>query len=258
MLKQAPQSHVAAVIAALQQARQTGQPADANALEHTLANAQQAYAVQEELGQLLQWFDGAPSYWKSGGPARNQPLTHAPLPTAGVWTSPARLGDWPVHALGIEAEIALRLAEDIDPEQARQLDYADALDLIDAMAVSIELVDFRWQQQNEAGVWLKLADLQSHGALVLGDWQPFAPRDWEAQRCQVQIGDQRLAVQGSHSLGDPAYLLGTWLRHASSQYGIVPAGTVVTTGSWIGMQWAKPGDLVRAEFDGIGQAQIQL
>jgi 2-keto-4-pentenoate hydratase len=33
---------------------------------------------------------------------------------------------------------------------------------------------------------------------------------------------------------------------------------VVTTGTWTGMPWAAPGDLVQVVFDGIGQASVQL
>ena len=55
------------------------------------------------------------------------------------------------------------------------------------MAVSIELVDSRWQQGVQAPALLKLADLSSHGALVLGEWIPFAARDWAAQRATVRI-----------------------------------------------------------------------
>lgn len=256
MDQQAKDSDVAAVVAALQEARQSGQQVDASGL--ALADAQQAYAVQAQLAQAMGWFEAAPQHWKSGGPHRLDAVTHAPLPPAGVWPSPAQLGQWPTHVLGIEAEVALRLGHDVSPEQAQQLDYTQALCLVDAMAVSIELVDFRWQQAAAAPFALKLADSQSHGALVLGDWQPFAPRDWSEQRCQVQIGTQELHVRGSHPLGDPAWLLPLWLRHASQHYGTVRAGTVVTTGSWIGMPYAQPGDLVRAVFEGIGETQIQL
>lgn len=256
MQQQLKDPNVAAVVAALQQARQSGEQADACGL--ALADAQQAYAAQAQLAQALGWFAAAPQYWKSGGPNRQAPLTHAPLPPAGVWPSPAQLGQWPAHVLGIEAEIALRLGQDVSPEQAEQLDYEQALGLVDAMAVSIELVDFRWQQAATAPFELKLADSQSHGALVLGDWQAFAPRDWSQQRCQVQIGVQAWDVRGKHTLGDPAWLLPTWLRHACQYFGTVSAGTVVTTGSWIGMPYAQPGDLVRAVFEGIGEAQIQL
>ncbi|RMX06374.1 2-keto-4-pentenoate hydratase [Corticibacter populi] len=242
-------------------AREQGRQADASGLELTLQGADDAYAVQDAVAQRLAWWqkDAAPMHWKAGGPGRAAALVHAPLPPGGVWPSPADARHWPAHVHGIEAEIALRLGQAVTPAQAQHLDHAQATELVDAMAVAIELVDFRWQQQAGANEWLKLADLQSHGALVLGPWVPFEARDWQAQVCRVRIGSQPLIErQGTHSLQDPAWLLPQWLVHATQRFGTLAAGTVVTTGTWIGMPWAQPGDLVEASFDGIGSALVQL
>lgn len=225
-----------------------------------LTDAQAAYAVQEAVARACGWFGAAgEGHWKSGGPSRDAVLTHAPLPPAGVWSSPAEAGAWPFHLRGIEAEIALRLGEGVTPAQALTLDLASATELIDAMCVSIEVVDSRWTEGLDAPALAKLADLQCHGALVLGPWMPFAPRDWAAQTCRVQIGAQApVERQGTHSLADPAFVLPAWLRHATRAGRSVPAGTVVTTGTWVGILHAAPGELVTAEFAGIGRASVQL
>ena len=219
-----------------------------------------AYAAQDAVAHALGWFGAAPArHWKSGGPSRTAVLTHAPLPPDGVWVSPADARAWPFHLRGIEAEIALRLGQEVTPAQAMTLDATQASALVDAMCVSIEVVDSRWQEGFDAPALAKLADLQSHGALVLGDWVPFAPRDWGAQRCRVQIGAQpAVERQGSHSLADPAWLLPAWLRHATRDGQSIPAGTVVTTGTWVGILHAARGELVSAEFPGIGRASVQL
>lgn len=220
----------------------------------------EAYAVQDAVAADLAWFLLAPpGHWKSGGASRDAVLTHAPLPPAGVRASPAPFDDWPMHGRAIEAEIALRLAADVGPAQAAAL-QPDAVDsLIDAMAVSIEVCDSRWREGPEAPALLRLADLQSHAALALGDWVPYARRDWLAQRCAVRIGDRpALERTGTHSLGDPAWLLPQWLRHATRHGDTVPAGTVVTTGTWVGMLPAQAGDLVQVDFADIGTASLQL
>lgn len=159
---------------------------------------------------------------------------------------------------GIEAEITLRLAVDVDAHHAATLDRDSGCRLIDAMTVSIEIVDSRWMQGLEAPVLLKLADLQSHGALVLGDWVAFdAARDWSTQICHVKIADAPTQTFcGTHSMGDPSYVLPAWLRHATSGGQVVRAGSVVTTGTWCGILHAQPGDRVVATFDGIGEAQV--
>lgn len=225
-----------------------------------LADVQAAYAAQDAVASAFGWFGGVPArYWKSGGPSRDAVLTHAPLPPAGVWTSPAIAGVWPFHWRGIEAEIALRLGGEVTPELAESLDGAAAAQLIDAMCVSIEIVDSRWAEGFDSPVLAKLADLQSHGALVLGDWVPFEARDWAAQRCRVQVGSQPVfECQGTHSLADPAFVLPAWLCHATRQGHSLPAGSVVTTGTWVGILMANQGDLVTVQFPGIGSASVQL
>lgn len=223
-----------------------------------------AYAVQAGVARALGWFadlpaDSAPRHWKSGGPSRQATLTHAPLPPHGVWASPADARRWPFHLRGIEAEVALRISQDVDAQRAATIDLDTATRLVDAMCVSIELVDSRWTEALDAPALAKLADLQSHGALVLGEWQPFAARDWAAQRCLVSIGKQPvLEFRGTHSMGDPAFVLPAWLRHATQGGAVVRAGTVVTTGTWCGLPLAHAGDRVVAEFPGIGQAEVQL
>ena len=252
------QPDIAAVAQTLLQARRSHRPADALPLAGHLKTASDAYAVQAQVhGERAA--ASLPIYWKSGGPSRTAEATHAALPADGVWTTPADASGWPFNLRLIEVEIALRLGPAVTPEQAAALTHDSAPSLIDAMAVSIEIVDSRWQQGVAAPALLKLADLQSHGALVLGSWLPFAPRDWAAQACTVTIGKGApQEFRGTHSMGDPAWVLPAWLRHATRAGLTVPAGTVVTTGTWCGMLPAAAGDRVSARFGGIGEAAVQL
>lgn len=246
---------------ALAKAREIHRPVPAP----DLVDAADAYAVQEGVARALHWFDddertgSAARHWKSGGPSREAQTAHAPLPPTGIWASPADARAWHFQLRGIEAEIALRMGSDVDAAQAAALDQRSAVKLIDAMCVSIELVDSRWREALAAPELAKLADLLSHGALVLGAWQDFSPRDWSAQVCRLTIGSApALTFEGTHSMGDPAWLLPAWLRHATRGGRTVRAGTVLTTGTWCGLAMAAVGDRVRAEFPGVGSAEIQL
>ena len=251
---------IATVAAALVQAHRERRSIDAAALESLLQGPDDAYAVQEQVAREMAWFGGAvPRYWKSGGPSRTAPLTHAGLPPQNVWPSPADARGHHFNLRLIEAEVALKLARDVTPADAAKLTHDGAASLVEAMTVSIEIVDSRWRQAREAGALLKLADLQSHGALVLSEWVPFAARDWAKQTCVVQIGNaEARTFQGTQSLQDPAWLLPIWLRHATRNGATVARGSVVTTGTWCGMLEAQRGDKVRTVFDGIGEAQVQL
>jgi 2-keto-4-pentenoate hydratase len=251
---------IGAVTDALLRSRASGVPADAAALADALDSADEAYAVQQGVAEALGWFaGGAPRHWKSGGPGRTQPLTHAPLPPAGVWTSPADASRWPMHVRLVESEIALRLGRDVDAALAATLDLERARELVDAMAVSIEIVDSRWQQGLAAPALLRLADLASHAALVLGPWQRFVARDWPNQALRLVIGTQPpIDCRGTHSCGDPAWVLADWLRHATARHGTLRAGTVVTTGTWAGAPAAGVGDRVSLTFDGLGSAETHF
>ncbi|MGY4831624.1 fumarylacetoacetate hydrolase family protein [Sphaerotilaceae bacterium SBD11-9] len=253
-------AHLDAVIDALLTARRTRSGSDASSL--SVPTADDAYLVQAAMANELGWFgdgsEGPARHWKSGGASRSAVMTHAPLPPAGIWASPADARDWPFRLRYIEAEVALRLGQAVDAGLAAGLDMDSARALVDAMAVSIEIVDSRWQQAFAAPQLLRLADLQSHGALVLGAWQPFAQRDWLAQTCRVQIGERVSEHRGSHSCGDPAWVLPDWLRHATREGEVLPAGSVVSTGTWCGALEAHAGELVVVQFDGLGEARVQL
>ncbi len=251
---------IEAVTAALLAARQDLQLADSSGLADALASEDEAYAVQEATAAALGWFEqGVPRHWKSGGASREGMLTHAPLPPAGVWSSGASAGEWPFTLRGIEVEIALRLARPVDAALAAGLDEARARSLIEAMAVSIEVVDSRWTEGIGAPALLRLADQQSHGALVLGDWVAYEPRDWARQVCRVQIGEREpFECCGTHALTDPAWLLPQWLRHVTRHGQVLGAGAVVTTGTWVGVLSAGPGEHVLGSFDGVGSASLQL
>ncbi|MES2183601.1 MAG: fumarylacetoacetate hydrolase family protein [Pseudomonadota bacterium] len=240
------------LVGALVEARQQRRTLDEQAWSSTVQTPEQAYAVQDGVAARLGWFtDGPPLHWKTGG-------SHAPMPPAGARTSPADYSDTHFNGPGIEAEIALRLGSPVTPELAAALTQESATALVDAMAVSIEVVDSRLTDRSRAPALLKLADQQTHGALAMGAWVPFAARDWAAQQCEIRIGNQEpVHKTGTCPQGDPTRSLVGWLRHAT-RFGTLPAGAVVSTGTWCGVLPAKAGDTVTVTFPGVGSATCRL
>lgn len=254
----------AAIAQAIVHARQSHQPADATPFNDVLKHTTDAYAVQRQVMRAMAG-DAAPTptAWKSGGPNRSSPLTHAALLPNGILHTGADMSAWPLNIRIVEIEIAFRTNQTVTPAQAAALTVESGRDLIDAMTVSIEVVDSRWQQVGTAPALLKLADMQSHGALVLGDWIPYTQadrsRDWTKQACTLKIGRNPLvSFLGTHTLQDPTWVIPAWLQHATEQGQSAPAGTMVTTGSWCGMPVAQRGDLIMATFEGIGQTSVLL
>lgn len=241
-------------------ARRSRSAADPAGWETALAQPDDAYQVQQLVADAMGWFEaGAPQHWKSGGPSRGAVLTHAPLAPQGVRSSPADFTDLHFNAPGIEAEIALRLGRDVSPAQAAMLTPESAAGLVDAMTVSIELVDSRWRDGTSAAALLRLADSTLHGALALGEWVAYAPaHDWTGQRCEIDIAGRSVEKTGTHPLGEPAWLLAAWLRHATRLGGTVAAGSVVTTGSWCGILPIARGETATVSFPGIGRTELRI
>lgn len=219
--------------------------------------------VNDLVATALGWQGSdAARHWKSGGPGRGAELTHAALDPQGVWPSPALAPHWPLNHGGVEAEIALRLRTDVDASRAAVLTHATAPSVVDALCVAIEVVSSRLAYPDQASPWDRMADAQSHGALVLGPWVPWplgADVDWAAQSGDLQVNRQPpKRFSGTHSLNSPFYVLPDWLHHATRHGQVVRAGTVVTTGNWSGGTPVQRGDRVCVRFQGLGEAVVQL
>ncbi len=253
-----------AIAQTLLTARRTQTPADSTPFKGQLQSVSEALAVQDIiLAALAPQQAPLSRHWKSGGSSRTAEILNSPLLDTGIWKSPALAGAHPFNLRLIEIEIGFKTKHAVTPAQARDMSQEQGHALIDAFTVTIEVVDSRWQQGNDTEALLKLADMQSHGVLVVGQWQPYgeqeARRDWSKQRCTVKIGEQSpLEFVGTHSMQDPRWVIPAWVQHATSGGQTLAAGAIVTTGSWSGVPAAQAGDFVVAQFDGIDSVSVQL
>jgi 2-keto-4-pentenoate hydratase len=193
------------------------------------------------------------AHWKVGAATCDETPLAAPIPPPRVLPSPARWIDGPVSALSIEAEVAFRVARDIDTAQAATLTPAQAFDRV---LVTIEVCDTRLADANPAPMW-KLADSLSNAGLVVGA-EGVAPNavDYAALHCEVQVdGVVAFDGTGTHPLRDPRVLLPWFLTHAVARAPL-RAGDIVTTGSWCGMLPVRAGSRVVVRFAGVGSAEV--
>lgn len=239
----------------LADAHRSRRPADTAGVE--LRSEEDAYRVQDEVFAEL-WSGSRAAAWKAGGPSDKVEPTAAPIPPEKLLLSPASVAGSTMQMIGVEAEVAFRLARDLPP-RARPYREKDLIAAVGEVLVTIELCDTRLADwKDSSGLW-KLADFQNNSALVAGsgtrEWKKI---DFLQQELEFQIGKRVAKARGAHSFGNPFRLL-PWIATHCSKRGLgLHAGDIVTTGAWTGLEIAKPGDLVTARFPGIGEATVRI
>ncbi len=121
--------------------------------------------------------------WKIGAktPASDAPIQGAPLPAEGVHRSGATLERSAFGKAGLELEVAFVLNRTFDAESGPYSD-ADVIAAIDTVHASIEVVASRFATWPDVDKLWQLADLQNHGALVLGEGVPYEKRSRSCRR----------------------------------------------------------------------------
>lgn len=216
-----------------------------------------AYRVQDKVFAKL-WPGAHPAAWKAGGPSDKVEPTAAPIAPEQVLRNPARVSAKALGMVGVEGEVAFRLARDLPPRDKAYGDEEIAAAIAEVVVV-IEICATRIARWKTApGSW-QLADFQNHGALVVGsgtkDWRRI---DFRKQPMEIRVGARVSKATGSHSFGDPFRLM-PWLAvHCTRRSGGLRKGDIVTTGAWTGLEAAKAGDDVLASFPGIGEAKLRI
>ncbi len=223
----------------------------------TLASAEDAYRVQDETFARL-WPGKWPGAWKAGGASDQVEPTGAPIAAANVHLSPARLAAAGMSMIGIEAEIAYRISHDL-PAEGKPIAEEQLLAAVSEALVAIEICDTRLTDWKNAPPLWKLADFQNNDALVLGSgtraWREI---DFGAQSVELRIGGKTITARGAHPYGNPFRLLPWAAAHCAQRGKPLRAGDVVTTGSWTGLELARPGEEISARFPGIGEASARV
>jgi 2-keto-4-pentenoate hydratase len=218
--------------------------------------AEDAYAVQDYVADKMKWFvSKRRTAWKIGG-APGSLITFAPVPAHDIHASGWHPDGGYSVGYGIEGELAVQLTHDLDGTADRERIIA----AIGAWLPCIELCDSRFEPVDQTGSMLRLADQQWNRALVLGtavtlDRLP----DWSDQSMSVSVnGKQALVKRGSHPFNDPLATLSKLAAHAERYGHGLRAGDVIATGSWCGVIWADPGELIDVEFAGVGTVSLTI
>jgi 2-keto-4-pentenoate hydratase len=222
-----------------------------------LRKESEAYRVQDEVFADL-WPGARAVAWKAGGPSDKVEPTAAPIAAANLLRSPAKIVSAGMQFIGVEAEVAFLLAQDLPPGDKAYTEKAIAA-AVGEVLVAIEICDTRLADWKEtSGLW-KLADFQNNAGLVVGsgrkDWQAV---DFLQQEVEFRIGARVARAKGAHSFGNPFRLLPWLVKHCAKRGFGLHAGDVITTGAWTGLEIARAGDEVVARFPGIGEAKVRI
>ncbi len=217
---------------------------------------QAAFAVQQ---RLLQHCGLATGGWKIGAKSPDGPIQGAPLPQTRIYSSAATIArcDYPV--LGLELEVYFVLDRDFGP-QDRPVPEREVLAGIAAFGAAIEIVSSRISGWPDAPKLSQLADLQNNGALIVGssvDYRSDFP--FAAPQLAFSLGGVTLAAGAAHNpAGDPRRLLSWLVNHCRVSGLSLPAGSIITTGSYTGLAFPAQAGTVRGEIIGLPALSCEL
>jgi 2-keto-4-pentenoate hydratase len=220
------------------------------------ASADEAYAVQDATLDHLKASIGG---WKVGAKSPTGPIQGSPLPGDCVHRRAARLDRSACAKPGLELEIAFTLGRRFEAMSAPHSDE-EVLDAVESMHAAIELVASRFSGWPDVDKLWQLADLQNHGALVVGDAVPYDPRyPFVAPSLRFTF-DGAGAFEGSPSnpAGDPRRLLGWIVNHAVSRGVTLAPGTVITTGSYTGIRFPTGPGVAVGVIEGLPPVELTL
>jgi 2-keto-4-pentenoate hydratase len=179
-----------------------------------------------------------------------------------VFASPAKIPVALTPSLCIEPEITFRLLNDL-PARAQVYKPEEVASAVEACP-SMEVVDTRFDTQyrtirqrlNERATLVEAyADHITNGAFIIGkgvrNWRDI---DFGAVRVRMSADDKTIVeTVGGHAFIDPflpVVVLANQLRRGPG----MKAGQVVATGSFSGFFPVEVGQVIVADFDGVGQA----
>ena len=172
-----------------------------------------------------------------------------------VMASPAHMKAAQVPLLGVEAEIAFHFDRALAPRE-RDYSHAEVAQAVTAFA-AIEVVDTRFTSYANTPPLQRLADFMSNGAFVHGamqaDWRKL---DLANLHVRLTLDDKVITERiGGHVTQDPLIPAVALVNELRKQGG-VPAGMVMTTGTYTGLNYAKPGQTAVVSFDGFDSVEL--
>ncbi len=156
--------------------------------------------------------------------------------------------------LGVECEIAVRLATELLPRGAPVGEGQAAAAVASSMA-AIEVVADRYVDYGSLDTETLIADdFFQHGCVLGPEREGFSPAALRATTAEMAInGNVVGSGSGADIMGEPLSVL-AWLANAAVSWGMpLQPGEVVLLGSLVQTQWVGAGDRVEVRNAQLGQ-----
>jgi len=224
----------------------------------------QGYRVQDTVHELIAADLGALVGYKIGCTSTvMQQYLDIPHPCSGgvfakgVHQSGVSLRAKDFVRVGVECEIAVRLARDLEPSQA-PFTAEFVAQAIEAYLPAIEIVDDRYVDWPTIGAPTLVADDFFAAGCVLGTpiARGAAPDLLDVVGRAIVNGVEIGRGTGADVLGHPHNALAWLANHLATDGKGLRAGQIVLTGSLVKTAWLNAGDEVTMELEGLGRVAI--
>ncbi len=245
-------SHVDAVVVRLLGAHNGGEAVSAAFVgAHPLSRAEGLEAqaqVQEALGPV-----GA---WKVSSSSTKEKPNFAPILSKRIYGESARFAAGTFRSIGIECEIAYRMARDLlDPPYTRE----QVADAIAGLVPLVEVCDSRLADFKGAPHAWRLADGGRNGAILIGDMvEDWRKIDTHRQPVTLNFGKDIAADKIGNANPDLVAIVQLLANQAGPHCGGVRAGQIIATGSMTGTLPVDPATEVVARFPGLGELRASF
>ena len=224
----------------------------------------EAYAVQDRLVRRLVQDLGPVVGYKIGCTNQSaREMLGVDSPFAGrclareLHSSPVILRGDELHMIGIEPEIAIRVAADLPSGQPWTPDRV--ADVVDSVMPSIEVVESRFSTWPRMGILAAIADNGVHRNLVLGESVSNATQE-SIDETEVSLTADGNVVRDGNARnvdGGPFGVLAWLANHLNQQGHQLRSGDVVTTGVMTDIFDADVGQRLVANYGPLGTIEIE-
>jgi 2-keto-4-pentenoate hydratase len=258
--KPPPMDKILAAAKSIATARRGRNPLAALSADLVPADEAEGYKVQRAVHDLLLPQAGALVGYKIGcTSAVMQEYLDIPHPCGGgvfakgVHESGAKLRFKDYVRVGVECEIAVRLARNLSPSEA-PFTAEWMMEAIEAYHPAIEIVDDRYVKWETMGAPTLVADDFFAAGCVLGKavTRNEAPDLLKVTGRAIINGKEVGRGTGADVLGHPHNALAWLANHLAEEGKGLHAGQIVLTGSLVKTVWLNAGDSVVMELDGLG------